>query len=126
MILDTSAIVSILNQEEDASRFAAAIEGAAAVAVSAGTVLEAALVLGRTRGEALDAFLRLAGASVLPVDSRHLQAAREAWERYGRGSGTKARLNYGDCFSYAAARVADEPLLFKGDDFTHTDISSAI
>ncbi|MFN2344991.1 MAG: type II toxin-antitoxin system VapC family toxin [Dermatophilaceae bacterium] len=126
MILDTSAIVSILNQEDDAARFAAAIEGAPTVAVSAGTILEAALVLGRTRGEALDAFLSLVGVSVVPVGSEHLQSARGAWERYGRGSGSKARLNYGDCFSYAAARVAGQPLLFKGDDFTHTDIASAL
>lgn len=126
MILDTSAIVAILNQEDDAQRFAEAIERASAVGISAGTVLEAAMVLGRTRGKALDVFLDVAAATVMPVDRQHLSAARDAWVRYGRGSRSKARLNYGDCFSYAAARVADEPLLFKGDDFTHTDVQSAL
>lgn len=126
MILDTSAIVSILNQEPDAAQFADAIESASHVSVSAGTLLEAAIVLGRTRGDALDAFLRLAAVTVVPVDDRHVGVARSAWDRYGRGSGSQARLNYGDCFSYAAAKVADEPLLFKGGDFTHTDLSSAL
>ena len=83
-------------------------------------------MLGRTRGATLDAFLSLAGVSVVPVDKEHLQSARAAWEGYGRGSGSSARLNYGDCFSYAAARVADEALLFKDDDFSHTDIASAL
>lgn len=126
MILDTSAIVAILNQEDDARQFADAIEKASTVTVSAGTVLEAAIVLGRTRADALDAFLELAGVTIVPVDGVQVRAARDAWERYGRGSGSSARLNYGDCFSYAAARVADEPLLFKGDDFSHTDLASAL
>ena len=126
MILDTSVIVSILNDEDDAALFAAAIEAAPVVAASARTILEAALVLGRTRGATPGPLLSLAGVSVVPVDKEHLQSARATWERYGRGSGSSARLNYGDCFSYAAARVADEPLLFKGDGFTHTDIASAL
>ena len=126
MILDTSAIVSILSHEEDAARFAQAIEGASTVSASMGTILEAAMLLGRARAESLDEFLSLAAVTILPVDAQHLQAARDAWEQHGPGSGSPARLNYGDCFSYAAARVVGEPLLFKGNDFSHTDIAPAV
>ena len=84
MMLDTSVIVSILNQEADAGGFAEAIERASRVSVSAGTVLEASIVLGRARGEGLDGLLRVASVTVVPVDARHAQAARVAWDRYGR------------------------------------------
>lgn len=126
MILDTSAIVAILTLEDEAATFAAAIESAERVGISAGTVLEAAMVLGRSRSTDLDAFLVEAGAEVLPVGSDHLTVARRGWAQYGRGSDSPARLNYGDYFSYAAAILADRPLLFKGDGFSHTDVRSAL
>lgn len=125
MILDTSAIVAILMQEDEARTFADKIESVSSVSVSAGTVLEASLMLGRSRRAVLDELLDVTGATIVPVDAEHLVAARDGWDRFGRGSGSAARLNYGDCFSYAAARVAGEPLLFKGEDFSHTDVESA-
>ncbi|SNU00543.1 Uncharacterized protein, contains PIN domain [Ruaniaceae bacterium KH17] len=126
MILDTSAIVAILNLEEDAVLYAQAIEQAPQVSISSATVLEATLVLGRSRIGTLREFLAEASASVIPVDEEHLAVAQEGWLRFGRGSGSQARLNYGDCFPYAAACIAGEPLLFKGNDFTHTDLASAL
>jgi ribonuclease VapC len=62
----------------------------------------------------------------VPFDAEQLAAARDAHRRYGRNSGSRAQLNFGDCMSYALAKVTGEPLLFKGDDFTHTDITPAL
>ncbi len=84
------------------------------------------MVVGRSRWLDLEELLTTSGVELLPVDRAHVLAAREAWTRFGRGSGSPARLNYGDCFAYAAAKVTGEPLLFKGDDFTHTDIEAAL
>ena len=126
MILDSSAILAILNDEPDAPVFARAIESADRVLMSSGTVLEATIVAGRPRRVVLDRFLAQIAVVVLPVDAEHLDVARDAWTRFGRGSGSKAKLNFGDCFAYAAAKVTGEPLLFKGDDFTHTDIEAAL
>lgn len=126
MIVDTSAIVAILRQEPGAQAFANRIEAADHVAVAAASVLESHLVLGPSRRTDLDAWLDGAQAEVAPVDVAQLASAREAHDRYGRGSGSPARLNFGDCFSYALAAVRGEPLLFKGADFTHTDIEPAL
>lgn len=126
MIIDSSAIIAILNDEPDAPAFARAIEQADRIQISSGTVLEATIVVGRSRRAALDGFLALVAPTVLPVDAEHLEIARGAWTRFGRGSGSPARLNYADCFAYAAAKVTGEPLLFKGDDFIHTDIEAAL
>lgn len=125
MILDTSAVVAVLQLEPEAEQFAGLIESVPDVRISAATVLEASLVLGRSRQRLLDQFLEEAGAVVVPVDERQLAIAREAHLRFGRGSGATARLNYGDCFSYACAIALDEPLLFKGDDFGQTDVLDA-
>ncbi len=126
MILDTSAIVAIVAAEPEAEAFTRAIEESPSVAISAGTVIEASLVLGTHRGHILDTFLRLARARVIPVDEPQVVAARQAHARYGRGSGSPARLNFGDCFSYALARTTGEPLLYKGRDFIHTDVTPAV
>ena len=125
MILDTSAVVAILQGEPEAQRFAGLIESADHVHISTATVLEASLVLGAVRQQVLDAFLGESRAVAVPVDETQLAAARQAHLRYGRGSGSPARLNYGDCFSYALAKTWDRPLLFKGDDFGHTDVAIA-
>lgn len=125
MILDTSAIIAILANEPEAAELAARIEAADDVAVSAATVLEASLVCGPARRQDLDAFLAETGARVLPFDTKQLAVARTAQLRFGRGSGSQARLNYGDCFSYALAMQADDELLFIGEDFTHTDVRQA-
>lgn len=125
MILDTSAVVAILQLEPEAQRFAELIAAAAVVEISAATALEASIVLGPTRQDALDEFLELAGTSVAPVDEQQLTLARQAHLNYGRRSGSPARLDYGDCFSYALAKARDRPLLYKGNDFGHTDIDPA-
>jgi len=122
MILDTSAIVAILYREEEATEFAQLIESVDEVLVSAATVLEASIVLGPDRQQLLNDFLSIAGARTVAVDEGQLTIARRGHLRYGQGSGSKARLNYGDCFSYALAKATGHTLLFKGDDFAHTDL----
>ncbi|MBA2695701.1 MAG: type II toxin-antitoxin system VapC family toxin [Ornithinimicrobium sp.] len=125
MILDTSAVVAILQAEPEADRFAQLLESADRVHISVATVLEASLVVGPPRQRLLDDFLTIAGAVTVPVDDDQLALARTAHLRFGRGSGSSARLNFGDCFAYALAQVTGEELLFKGDDFGHTDVRSA-
>lgn len=126
MILDTSAIMAILQDAPEAEILASLIESVDQLYISAATVVEASLVLGRARQQLLDEFLTVAGAMVAPVDEAQAGLARQAHLRYGRGSGSPARLNYGDCFSYALAAATGRPLLFKGDDFAHTDLVSAM
>lgn len=126
MILDSSAIVGILTHEPEAPALAAAIENAPAVRVSVATVLETSLVLGAGRQDVLDEFLDLSGVELVPVDVAQLAAARTAHLRFGRGTGSPARLNYGDCFSYALAVTRGEPLLYQGSDFGHTDVEAAV
>lgn len=83
------------------------------------------MVLGSEREHALHAFLDGQNIEVAAFTKPHLRAAQDAFAAYGKGGGSKAQLNFGDCMSYALARVTGEPLLFKGDDFTHTDIEAA-
>ncbi len=125
MIIDSSAIVAILRQEPEAEVFAGAVERHP-TRVSAATVLETALVLRSPMASALDRLLADGRLDIVDFDSTQLRVAREALSTYGRGTGSPAQLNFGDCFSYALAKVTGEPLLFKGDDFTHTDITSAL
>jgi ribonuclease VapC len=130
VIVDSSAIVAILWQEDDAARFAAAIEAAPICRLSVGSFLEISIVVQRLGGprsrSALDRMID-AGAVVLePVTIEQGRIAADAHRRFGRGSGHPARLNFGDCFSYALAQATGEPLLFKGDDFGHTDVVPAV
>ncbi len=125
MILATSAVVAVLQGEPEAERFAGLIESTDHLHISTATVLDASLVLGAARQQVLDAFLGEARAVAVPVDQAQLAIARQAHLRYGRGSGSPARLNYGDCFYYALAKAWDRPLLFKGDDFGRTDVTVA-
>jgi ribonuclease VapC len=129
MIVDTSAIIAILAAEPEADRFRQAIV-THAVKTSAASFLEAAIVLDR-RGSAelsaeLDRFLNWARARIEPVSATQARIARRAYQEFGRGSGHPARLNFGDCFSYALAIQTAEPLLFKGTDFAHTDVLVAV
>ncbi|MFI7700436.1 type II toxin-antitoxin system VapC family toxin [Nonomuraea sp. NPDC049480] len=130
MIIDTSAIVAILKGEPDAAAFTTAIREAAVRRMSAATYLEMAAVVERTRDPAasrlLDDFLSRMKVEIMPVTLEQAHIARRAYWDYGRGSGHKAGLNFGDCFSYALARECREPLLFKGDDFTHTDVTPVL
>jgi ribonuclease VapC len=127
MVIDTSALIALLNMEPESARLAVALESDATRLVSAATVVEAGVVIesrfGSVGGRELDLLIAKAGLSIEPVTADQADAAREAWRRYGKGRHS-AGLNFGDCFSYALAKVTGEPLLFKGDDFTQTDISA--
>lgn len=127
MVIDTSVLIALLNAEAESARLAAAIETDASRLISAATVVEAGLVIesryGPVGGRELDLLMAKAGLSVQAVTAEQAEMAREAWRRFGKGRHA-AGLNFGDCFSYALAKATGEPLLFKGDDFTRTDITA--
>jgi ribonuclease VapC len=129
IVVDASALVAIVAGEPDANTFAAAISEQEEIYLSTATAVEAFIVVGSRWGgigrDRLEHILAAAEIRLQPVDERVMRMAIEGFDRFGRGSGHPARLNYGDCFSYALARVLDAPLLFKGDDFVHTDIEAA-
>ena len=128
MVIDTSALIAILEQEEGARAFAEAIAGADTRLVSAATVVEAGIVMLARRGELggarLDDLLRDADVEVVPVTADHARIAQEAFARFGKGR-HPAQLNFGDTFTYALALATGLPLLFKGGDFSHTDLQAA-
>jgi len=130
VIVDTSALVAILRDELDARRYSEAIASADTTRISAANYVETAAVLNAdrepVRSRRFDDFLRDARIMIEPVTGIHARIAREAYRDFGRGSGHAARLNFGDCFAYALAKELNEALLFKGDDFIHTDIASAL
>ena len=130
MIIDSSAILAILFGEEDAPRYAEAIEKAPTCLLSAANWLETAIRIDRERSEitskAFDDFVREAELIVESVTQEHANLARSAYRAYGKGTGHPAQLNFGDCFSYALSKQRRTPLLFKGDDFSKTDIESAL
>jgi len=129
MIIDTSALVAILSGEADAPRLARAIEAAPTPRIGTPALLEATIVLTRWYGEgaleALDAFVREAGAEIVAFDLPQLRLAQAAHQRFGKGR-HPAGLNFGDCMSYALAQATGEPLLYKGNDFSQTDIEAAL
>ena len=128
MIVDSSAVLAVLFAEPDAARYARAIGRASSCRLSAAAFLETAIVAesrgGAVAGHDLDVFLERAGMELVPVTPDQAQAARQAWRRFGKGN-HPAGLNFGDCFSYALAETAREPLLFKGEDFALTDVEAA-
>jgi ribonuclease VapC len=128
MIVDTSAIVAILRDEPDAGTFADAIAGARIRRVSVVNYVEAAAVIDGSRSpiasRRFDDFFREAAFSVEAVTAEQARIAREAYKDFGKRSGHPAQLNFGDCFAYALARVMSEPILFKGQDFKHTDLTA--
>lgn len=130
MILDTSAIIAALANEQDGVRFRSAMLGAASLAISSITVLETRIVLysrhGREVVDAFDEMLENAGISVVPFDRDLAAVAFDAFRKYGKGQGHPAQLNIVDCAAYALAKAWGEPLLFKGNDFSLTDIVAAI
>ena len=125
MVIDASALVAMLNDGPEAERLEAAVEADPVRLLSTASYLEAAIVIetrfGEAGGRELDLWLHRAAVDLVSVDVDQADAARIAYRRYGRGR-HRAGLNYDDCFSYALAKVSGQPLLFKGDDFTHTDI----
>jgi ribonuclease VapC len=129
VIIDTSALIAILRDEPDGRRFAEAIEAATHRRISAATYVELAAVIDGGRdpvaSRLVDALLDAAGIAIEPVTEAQARVAREAYRDFGKGSGHAAGLNFGDCFAYALAKATGESLLFKGDDFSRTDIAPA-
>jgi ribonuclease VapC len=130
MIIDTSALIAILRDEPEAAACARAIETAPVRRLSAVTFVEAAAVIDGSRdpvaSRRFDDLIAEARILVESVTEAQARVARDAYRDFGRGSGHPANLNFGDCFAYALARVTGEPLLFKGDDFSHTDVAPAL
>lgn len=129
MVLDTSALIALLLDEPEAENFRVAIEDDETRLVSAGTLLEAALVIEARKGEAggreLDLLVHKAALTIVPVDQEQVAEARRAWRRFGRGR-HEAALNFGDLFAYALVKTSGEALLFKGDDFKRTDVGRVV
>jgi ribonuclease VapC len=133
MFIETSAIVAILAGEPDADAFLSVIEGADTRQTGAHVRLEATINLARILGlevlaaqEMFDAFLRAAEITVIPITDPIARRAVEAFATYGKGKGHPAQLNFGDCLSYACAGDLNMPILFKGRDFSETDLKSAM
>lgn len=128
MIVDSSAVMTVLGAESPAPSVLTALAMADRPRMSTATWLEVSIVADRRsprHGGDLDRLLSLFGICLEPVTAEHARLARIAYRRYGRGTGSPARLNFGDCFSYALAVASGEPLLFVGDDFVHTDVTPA-
>ena len=130
MIVDTSAVIAVLKEESDAPRFLRALAiSAEPKRMSAANYLEAAIVVDANRNpllsRRLDDLIVQTEIRAEPVTLEHAEIARAAYRDFGRGSSHPAQLNFGDCFAYALAKSMREPLLFKGDDFSHTDVAIA-
>jgi ribonuclease VapC len=124
--VDTSAIIAILRNEEDAAVLAQAIAAADVRRISAATYVEAAAVIDAAgdpiASRRFDDLIREAGFIIEGVTEAQARIAREAYRDFGRSARHPAKLNFGDCFAYALAKSRNEPLLFKGEDFKHTDV----
>lgn len=128
MIIDTSAVIAILFGERDADLYAHAISEAEMPRISAANFVEAAIVVEaqtRNGSRQFDAFFRRAAIVVEAVTAEQAHVARQAWLDFGKGRHA-AGLNFGDCFAYALSKLAGEPLLFKGSDFSKTDVENAL
>jgi ribonuclease VapC len=129
MILDTSAVIAILRNEADADVYRKAIEGAESIRIGAPTLLECEIVaraaLGENGSTDLDNFLVALDVQIESFGAREAHYARYAYRHFGKGRHA-AGLNFGDCLTYATAVAQNEPLLFKGDDFAQTNITSAL
>jgi len=129
MVLDTSAIIAILRSESDAGVYREAIERAESLRIGAPTLLECEIVaraaLGDDGSTDLDNFLIALDVQVEPFGRREADYARYAYRHFGKGRHL-AGLNFGDCLTYATAVAQNEPLLFKGEDFAQTNITSAL
>jgi ribonuclease VapC len=125
MVIDTSALLAILQDEPERRSFNEAIEAAESRLLSVASLVEVSIAIEARYGNdglrELDLFLDRAAIELVPVDAEQARLARLGFSRFGKGR-HRAGLNFGDCFAYALARVRDEPLLFKGDDFPQTDV----
>lgn len=124
MVLDTSALIAVLQGEPEADALVAALEAAPGLRISAATIVESGMVMQARYGDAgereLDLLMHRLKVDVVPVTAEHAELARRAFRRFGKGR-HPAGLNYGDCFTYALAVALQEPVLFKGNDFSQTD-----
>ena len=127
MVIDTSALLAILQDEPERRRFNEAIEAADSRILSTATFVEVSIVIESRYGAEglrdLDLFIDRAGIELVALDVEQAKVARQAFIRFGKGRHA-AGLNYGDCLAYALARVLSQPLLYKGDDFARTDIAA--
>lgn len=129
MVIDTSALVAVLQGEVERASFLEAISESEDPCLSTASFLEVSMIIESRLGPEgirdLDLFLAKADITLVPFDGEQAEIARKAFKRFGKGR-HPAGLNFGDCFSYALAKSKGEPLLFKGDDFSRTDIPSVI
>jgi ribonuclease VapC len=128
VIVDSSAIIAILFGETDAAIYAGAIASADICRISAANYVETAVVVesqSTAGARQFDTFMRRAGIVIEPVTEEHALLARQAYADFGKGR-HPAGLNFGDCFSYALAKASGEPLLFKGNDFSKTDVQQVV
>jgi ribonuclease VapC len=129
MVIDTSALLAILQNEPERSAYNRAIELADTRTLSTASFVELSMVIesryGPEGARDLDLFLSRANIELIPVSSDQAYVARQAFRQYGKGR-HPAGLNFGDCFSYALAKSLGEPLLFKGNDFSQTDLTHAV
>jgi ribonuclease VapC len=129
MVIDSSALIAILENETEAPQLAEAIESDSVRLLSAVSFVETSIVIenrrGKEGGKAFDLLLQTVPIEIIPVTQKQAMVARNAYMIYGKGR-HPAKLNFGDCFSYALAKVYNEPLLFKGNDFDKTDIICCI
>jgi len=128
MIVDSSAMVAAIKREPDGIRLSRIMDLARTVRISTASYLETSIVIDGLRSPAhsarLDDLIEEMEIVIEPVTVEQAKIARQAYREYGKGSGHPANLNFGDCFSYALARDKREPILYKGDDFVHTDLRS--
>jgi ribonuclease VapC len=127
MVIDSSAIIAILRREAELEQFAKAISSDPVRLLSAATMVEIGILLIARSDSAYQGFEQLVAdieIEIVPVDEQQSRIALDAFRRYGKGR-HPARLNYDDCFTYALAKLSGEPLLFKGNDFSQTDILQA-
>lgn len=128
MVIDSSAVLAILQNEPERHAFNGAIAAAEQCSLSSASLVELSIVMEARFGADgqgdLDLFLGTALIEIISLDREQAELARQAFSRYGKGR-HRAGLNFGDCFSYALAKWLDQPLLFKGDDFCHTDLQPA-
>ena len=130
MAVDTSALIAILEGEPEADAFLHALEDAESICLSAVSLLEATMVARQRKGydgeSDLAELLQIIGATIIPFDEAMARLAIHGFKQYVRGSQSRAKLNFGDCAAYALAKSLGAPLLYKGGDFSETDIVSAI
>ena len=130
MIIDTSAVVAMLQLEPEATAMLRLLSKRSDSVMSAGTYLECGIVVDRAKDPKasanLDALIRRLNIAITPVTEEHARLARQAYRDFGKGSGRPAQLNFSDCFAYALAMERGEPLLYKGDDFAHAGLGRVV